>query len=284
GPVTPMKMPGGSPYSQYDMMVGDGLGDNWHRTPGTKMGTKPTTTPSWPPEFQPGVPWKGIDRVDPDSDPYMTPGSMMGNAVSPNLNDTEHQLLQDNTDSTPPLNTMLPSPGAWPYSASDSPLNNAHNSVKYTDYKTSWPPEPIGHKSWKATRGSSQSQLSRPPPGLASQKQPSPSPWSGGAPRLAGRGWGGGSSTAGNAPTHFSCFVPKGCFLSSRRSACGNIHLILEQQSLIAEIQQDISDLEVLSNLGGSNRERYSLFMTSEKPRGKKRVRLCLRGMRKTLI
>ena len=31
-------------------------------------------------------------------------------------------------DSTPPLNTLLPSPGAWPYSASDSPLNNAHNS------------------------------------------------------------------------------------------------------------------------------------------------------------
>ena len=48
-------------------------------------------------EFQPGVPWKGIDRVDPESDPYMTPGSMMGNAVSPNLNDSEHQLLQDNT-------------------------------------------------------------------------------------------------------------------------------------------------------------------------------------------
>lgn len=48
-------------------------------------------------EFQPGVPWKGIDRVDPESDPYMTPGSLMGNAVSPNLNDSEHQLLQDNT-------------------------------------------------------------------------------------------------------------------------------------------------------------------------------------------
>lgn len=48
-------------------------------------------------EFQPGVPWKGIDRVDPESNPYMTPGGLMGNAVSPNLNDSEHQLLQDNT-------------------------------------------------------------------------------------------------------------------------------------------------------------------------------------------
>ncbi|XP_030610384.1 trinucleotide repeat-containing gene 6B protein isoform X2 [Archocentrus centrarchus] len=198
GPVTPIKMPGGSPYSQYDMMVGEGLSDNWHRTPGNKMCTKPATTPSWPPEFQPGVPWKGIDRVDPESDPYMTPGSMMGNAVPPSLNDTEHQLLQDNTDSTPPLNTLLPSPGAWPYSASDSPLSNAHNSAKYTEYKTSWPPEPIGPKSWKASRGSSQTQLSRPPPGLAGQKQPSPSPWSGGAPRLAGRSWSSGSNSTGS--------------------------------------------------------------------------------------
>ncbi|XP_067343370.1 trinucleotide repeat-containing gene 6B protein isoform X2 [Channa argus] len=198
GPVTPIKAPGGPPYN---MMVGDGLGENWHRTPG-KMVTKPPSTPSWPPEFQPGVPWKGIDRVDPESDPYMTPGSMMGNAVSPSLNDSEHQLLQDNTDSTPPLNTLLPSPGAWPYSASDSPLNNAHNSAKYTDYKTSWPPEPIGHKSsWKSSRGSSQTQLSRPPPGLPSQKQPSTSPWSGGAPRLAGRGW---SSSSGSTASTWS--------------------------------------------------------------------------------
>ncbi|XP_061665949.1 trinucleotide repeat-containing gene 6B protein isoform X2 [Syngnathoides biaculeatus] len=198
GPVGPLKMPGSSPYSQYDMIVGDAQGNtNWHRTPG-KMSSKPTTTPSWPPEFQPGVPWKGIDRIDPESDPYMTPGSMMGNTVSPGLSDTEHQLLQDNTDSIPPLNTLLPSPGAWPYSASD-PLNNAHNSAKYTDYKTGWPPEPIGHKSWKANRGSSQVQLSRPPPGLASQKQISSTPWSGGAPRLAGRGWSTGSGTAGSA-------------------------------------------------------------------------------------
>lgn len=49
GPITPMKIPGGSSYSQYDMLVGDGMSDNWHRTPGNKMGPKATTTPSWPP-------------------------------------------------------------------------------------------------------------------------------------------------------------------------------------------------------------------------------------------
>ncbi|XP_078793617.1 trinucleotide repeat-containing gene 6B protein isoform X4 [Oryzias latipes] len=212
GPMAPhhMKMQASSPYSQYDGLV-DGLSDSWHRTPGNKMASKPSSTPSWPPEFQPGVPWKGIDRVDPESDPYMTPGSMMGNAASPGLNDSEHQLLE-NSDSTPPLNTLLPSPGAWPYSASDSPLNHAHNPAKYTDYKTSWPPEPIGHKSWKASRSSSsQSQMSRPPPGLVGQKQPSSSPWSGGAPRLAGRGWGSGAVTA--ASTWSDGSVRDSCWL-----------------------------------------------------------------------
>lgn len=54
--------------------------------------------PSRPlPEFQPGVPWKGIQSVDPESDPYMTPGSMLSSAGAHTLNDTEHQLLRDNT-------------------------------------------------------------------------------------------------------------------------------------------------------------------------------------------
>ncbi|XP_053367087.1 trinucleotide repeat-containing gene 6B protein isoform X4 [Clarias gariepinus] len=195
GPIAAPLKRGGSPYSQYDLLGTESLGgplqgssDSWQRTPGNKMGTK-TGTSSWPPEFQPGVPWKGIQSVDPESDPYMTPGSMLSSSAVSSLSDTEHQLLRDNTESNPSLNTLLPSPGAWPYSASDSPLNNAHNSAKYTEYKPSWPPEPIGHnKPWKTNRNPSQ--LPRPPPGLTNQKQSSVSPWAGGAPRL-GRGWGG---------------------------------------------------------------------------------------------
>lgn len=45
-------------------------------------------------EFQPGVPWKGVQSPEPEPDPYMTPAGMMGSAV---LADTEHHLLQDNT-------------------------------------------------------------------------------------------------------------------------------------------------------------------------------------------
>ncbi|XP_034566838.1 trinucleotide repeat-containing gene 6B protein-like [Notolabrus celidotus] len=197
GPLpSALKVRGGSPYSQYEMLGSDGLGippqgsaDNWHRTPGSKMGNKPATS-SWPPEFQPGVPWKGIQSAgDPESDPYMTPGGVLGSPGPPNLNDSDHQLLRDNIGPNPTLNTSLPSPGAWPYSASDSPLSNAHSTGKYSEYKPSWPPEPIGqNKLWKTNRNSSQ--LPRPPPGLTNQKQASPSPWGNGGPRLA-RSWGG---------------------------------------------------------------------------------------------
>lgn len=56
GPLpSAIKVRGGSPYSQYEMLGSDGLGippqgsaDNWHRTPGSKMGNKPATS-SWPP-------------------------------------------------------------------------------------------------------------------------------------------------------------------------------------------------------------------------------------------
>lgn len=157
------------------------------------------------------------------------------------------------TESNPTLNTLLPSPGAWPYSASESPLNNAHNQgtqalfilfLMFTisfliwrktwntlsicpqlslcstakDYKPSWPPEPIGHnKPWKTNRNSSH--LPRPPPGLTHQKQPSTSPWAAGGPRL-GRGWGGsgGSQETRFGPGNRIPYKQQGSFYN-----CGNI-------------------------------------------------------------
>lgn len=46
-------------------------------------------------EFQPGVPWKGIPNIDPESDPYVTPGSVLGGPAPSPIVDTDHQLLQD---------------------------------------------------------------------------------------------------------------------------------------------------------------------------------------------
>lgn len=48
-------------------------------------------------EFQPGVPWKGIQSSgDSKSDPYMAPGSVLGSPGTSSLNDSDHQLLRDN--------------------------------------------------------------------------------------------------------------------------------------------------------------------------------------------
>lgn len=75
----------------------------------------------------------------------------------------------------------------FPFAKKYLPISS---SGKYSEYKPSWPPEPIGqNKLWKTNRNSSQ--LPRPPPGLTNQKQASPSSWGSGGPRLA-RSWGGG--------------------------------------------------------------------------------------------
>ncbi|XP_060760116.1 trinucleotide repeat-containing gene 6B protein-like isoform X3 [Neoarius graeffei] len=167
----PMKLRGDSSYPHYDLVGVENMGvaspsliDNWHRTPGGKLGSTPST-PTWPPEFQPGVPWKGVQSPEPDPNPYS------GMLVENTLTDTEHHLLQDNTE----LNTVLPSPAAWPYCASDP-----HNSAKFPVLAPSWPPEPIGHRTNR-----NGSQLPRPPPGLTHQKQ---SPWLGVGPHVP-RGW-----------------------------------------------------------------------------------------------
>ncbi|XP_045443418.1 trinucleotide repeat-containing gene 6B protein isoform X11 [Pipistrellus kuhlii] len=204
--VAPGKTRGGSPYNQFDIIPGDTLGghtgpagDSWlpaKSPPTNKIGSK-SSNASWPPEFQPGVPWKGIQNIDPESDPYVTPGSVLGGTATSPIVDTDHQLLRDNTTgSNSSLNTSLPSPGAWPYSASDNSFTNVHStSAKFPDYKSTWSPDPIGHnpthlsnKMWKNHISSrNTTPLPRPPPGLTNPK-PS-SPWSSTAPRSV-RGWG----------------------------------------------------------------------------------------------
>uniref|UniRef100_A0A8D2LPF7 Trinucleotide repeat containing adaptor 6B n=1 Tax=Varanus komodoensis TaxID=61221 RepID=A0A8D2LPF7_VARKO len=204
--VPPGKPRGGSPYNQFDIISGDPLGshtgpagDSWlpaKSPPTSKIGNK-SSNASWPPEFQPGVPWKGIPNIDPESDPYVTPGSVLGSTATSPIVDTDHQLLRDNTTgSNSSLNTSLPSPGAWPYSASDNSFTNVHStSAKFSDYKSTWSPDPIGpnpahisNKMWKNHISSRNTTgLPRPPPGLSNPK-PS-SPWSSTAPRSL-RGWG----------------------------------------------------------------------------------------------
>lgn len=73
GPLpSALKVRGGSPFSQYEMLGSDTLGiqsqgtaDNWHRTPGSKMGNKLATS-SWPPGWHGlfcGTIWQPLNRI-----------------------------------------------------------------------------------------------------------------------------------------------------------------------------------------------------------------------------
>lgn len=47
-------------------------------------------------EFCPGVPWKGLQNIDPETDPNMTPGSVpSGPTINTNIQDVNRYLLRD---------------------------------------------------------------------------------------------------------------------------------------------------------------------------------------------
>lgn len=49
-----------------------------------------------PSEFCPGVPWKGLQNIDPETDPNMTPGSVpSGPTINTNIQDVNRYLLRD---------------------------------------------------------------------------------------------------------------------------------------------------------------------------------------------
>uniref|UniRef100_A0ABI8A4L4 UBA domain-containing protein n=1 Tax=Felis catus TaxID=9685 RepID=A0ABI8A4L4_FELCA len=75
---------------------------------------------NWPPEFHPGVPWKGLQNIDPENDPDVTPGSVpTGPTINTTIQDVNRYLLKSGGSSPPSSQSAaLPSSSAWPLSAS----------------------------------------------------------------------------------------------------------------------------------------------------------------------
>ncbi|XP_070827038.1 trinucleotide repeat-containing gene 6C protein isoform X1 [Chaetodon trifascialis] len=147
--------------------------DSWGqgKSPNEKISNG--TNINWPPEFCPGVPWKGLQNIDPENDPNMTPGSVpSGPTINTNIHDVNRYLLRD------------------------------RNGGKLSDMKSTWSPGPISqsqaslsHELWKVPQGPrSTTAPSRPPPGLTNNK-PS-STWGGNSLGLA-QGWSGSYSSEG---------------------------------------------------------------------------------------
>ncbi|KAJ4944559.1 hypothetical protein JOQ06_013102 [Pogonophryne albipinna] len=178
--------------------------DSWG--PGKSQNEKISngTNINWPPEFCPGVPWKGLQNIDPENDPNMTPGSVpSGPTINTNIHDVNRYLLRDRNGATSPApsleNGSLPPPSSdWPFSGYNSSFSlsssDGDSSGKMSDMKSTWSQGPISqsqaslsHELWKVPQGPrSNPAPSRPPPGLSHNK-PS-STWGGNSLGLA-QGW-----------------------------------------------------------------------------------------------
>ncbi|KAM9784981.1 trinucleotide repeat-containing gene 6C protein-like isoform 2-T2 [Syngnathus typhle] len=169
-------------YSPYNLMSssespGSPLvaPDSWgpKGSSGDKMANG--TNINWPPEFCPGVPWKGLQNIDPETDPNMTPGSVpSGPTINTNIQDVNRYLLRD------------------------------RSAGKLSEMKSTWSPAAVSHSQaslshdmWKAPQGprSSCTAPSRPPPGLTNAKSSS-STWGGNSLGLS-QGWSSSYTTAG---------------------------------------------------------------------------------------
>lgn len=53
-------------------------------------------------EFCPGVPWKGLQNIDPETDPNVTPGSVpSGPTINTTIQDVNRYLLRDRSGGEP---------------------------------------------------------------------------------------------------------------------------------------------------------------------------------------
>ncbi|XP_029291736.1 trinucleotide repeat-containing gene 6C protein isoform X2 [Cottoperca gobio] len=207
-------------YSPYNLMSSSespsSPPDSWGqgKSPNEKISNG--TNINWPPEFCPGVPWKGLQNIDPENDPNMTPGSVpSGPTINTNIHDVNRYLLRDrNGDMSRTTSPALPlQNGFLPPTSSDWPVSGYSNSFslsssdgdssgKLSDMKSTWSQGPISqsqaslsHDLWKVPQGPrSNPAPSRPPPGLTNNK-PS-STWGGNSLGLA-QGWSNSYSSEG---------------------------------------------------------------------------------------
>ncbi|XP_051571900.1 trinucleotide repeat-containing gene 6A protein-like isoform X2 [Myxocyprinus asiaticus] len=192
-----------SPFGPYDFINASNapisppgsVGDGW---PSRAKSPHGSTNVNWPPEFRPGEPWKGYPNIDPETDPFVTPGSVINNLSINTVRDVDH-LRDRNNGPSSSLNTTLPSNSAWTSiraSNHNSSLSSTAQSTSARNSDSKWSPgivtnTSLAHELWKVPLPSKGiSAPSRLPPGLTGQKQPSS--WDNSSLRLAG--WGSSES------------------------------------------------------------------------------------------
>nr|XP_054957562.1 trinucleotide repeat-containing gene 6C protein isoform X10 [Pan paniscus] len=178
-------------YGRYDLIQNSespasppvAVPHSWSRAKSDSDKISNGSSINWPPEFHPGVPWKGLQNIDPENDPDVTPGSVpTGPTINTTIQDVNRYLLKSGGSSPPSSqNATLPSSSAWPlsasgYSSSFSSIASAPSVAgKLSDIKSTWSSGPtshtqasLSHELWKVPRNSTAP--TRPPPGLTNPK------------------------------------------------------------------------------------------------------------------
>uniref|UniRef100_A0A8C9PTB3 RRM domain-containing protein n=1 Tax=Spermophilus dauricus TaxID=99837 RepID=A0A8C9PTB3_SPEDA len=175
-------------YGRYDLIQNSespasppvAVPHSWSRAKSDSDKISNGSSINWPPEFHPGVPWKGLQNIDPENDPDVTPGSVpTGPTINTTIQDVNRYLLKSGGEEGP-LN--LPSAGgAWPlsapgYSGSLSSIASSPSAAgKLSDIESTWSSgaashtqASLSHELWKVPRNTTAP--TRPPPGLANPK------------------------------------------------------------------------------------------------------------------
>ncbi|XP_039082526.1 trinucleotide repeat-containing gene 6C protein isoform X2 [Hyaena hyaena] len=178
-------------YGRYDLIQSSespasppvAVPHSWSRAKSDSDKISNGSSINWPPEFHPGVPWKGLQNIDPENDPDVTPGSVpTGPTINTTIQDVNRYLLKSGGSSPPSSQSAaLPSSSAWPLSASGyarsfSSIAPAPSIAgKLSDIKSTWSSGPashtqasLSHELWKVPRNTTAP--TRPPPGLTNPK------------------------------------------------------------------------------------------------------------------
>ncbi|KAM6175506.1 trinucleotide repeat-containing gene 6C protein isoform 1-T1 [Erethizon dorsatum] len=194
-------------YGRYDLIQNSespasppvAVPHSWSRAKSDSDKISNGSSINWPPEFHPGVPWKGLQNIDPENDPDVTPGSVpTGPTINTTIQDVNRYLLKSGgKDRGHPICLLwesLQSPSEMPEAANttecstDSPkqaltphvcVQNAYVFLcllgKLSDIKSTWSSGPashtqasLSHELWKVPRNTTAP--TRPPPGLANPK------------------------------------------------------------------------------------------------------------------
>nr|XP_045014383.1 trinucleotide repeat-containing gene 6C protein isoform X2 [Jaculus jaculus] len=177
-------------YGRYDLIQNSespasppvAVPHSWSRAKSDSDKLSNGSSISWPPEFHPGVPWKGLQNIDPENDPDVTPGSVpTGPTINTTIQDVNRYLLKSGGSPPCSQNAPLPSSSAWPLGASScsGPFSSMASAPsvtgKLSDIKSTWSSGPashtqasLSHELWKVPRNTTAP--TRPPPGLANPK------------------------------------------------------------------------------------------------------------------